>query len=143
MVQATVKEFDNVPAGNYPAQFNGISEFEGTFGPSWNWEFAVATSEGIKTVTDLTSTNFSANSKAYKWYSGITGNTPAPGDVVDFDALLGARCTLTLGVNEKGYNKIQLIVRDTAPAAAPAAPAPAAPTPTVHTPPTLDPFNAA
>lgn len=125
-MKVTVQSYDAVPPGRYPAAFQTINEVSYQFGPSWEWEFQVATTEGVTTVTGLTSANFTPNSKAFKWFQGMTGRTPKVHEVIDFDQLKNTRCDVIVTLTDKGYNKIESVE----PAATPVAPvAEAAPAP--------------
>lgn len=147
-MKVTVQSYDAVPAGRYPAAFQTINERDLQFGPSWEWEFQVATTEGVTTVTGLTSTNFTPNSKAYKWFQGMTGRTPKVHEVIDFDQLKNTRCDVIVTVNDKGYNKIESVEPATTavPPVTEAAPAAAVPLETLRptetvTAPALNPFS--
>jgi len=88
------KGFAEIEDGMYEAKLVEIEETTlPEWGERWRWWFEVETEdeETVK-VAGLTSRKFSDRSKAYKWFSALTGREPEIGEEVDLDEAVGNEC---------------------------------------------------
>lgn len=95
-----------VPAGTYPATFDGLEKKTSREGvPFWVWKFGIATSDSRVEVSGASSEKTGPKSKAYKWLTALLGRRPEPGESLG-DNLVGKACLLVVEQDEQGYNDV-------------------------------------
>ena len=121
MTFEVTEHIPEVPAGLHPAVITDIqtkvskqdqSEFR-------VWTFTLADGSG-RTITGASSMQSTPKSKAGKWVAAIIGRTPAVGEKIE---LIGRHCTLSVIINDDGYEKVEAVL---APMTQPASRKPAA-----------------
>ena len=107
-MQIKIKSPATVPAGRYPAVFEGIEEktSKRDDAPYYRWQFTAHTAEGEKEVSGTSSTNTGPKSKAYAWFAGLLGRKPNPNESIDPGELVGTACVVVLEENEEGYANV-------------------------------------
>lgn len=103
-MELTIKAPATVPAGTYPATFQGVEEKTSARDQSayLRWSFTVAEGD----VSGTSSTNTGPMSKAHKWLKGVTGRSPKPDETFDTDALIGRPCMVVLETNDNGFSNV-------------------------------------
>lgn len=102
-----------VPAGTYPATFDGLEKKMSRDGvPFWVWKFAIATSDSRVEVSGASSEKTGPKSKAYKWLTALLGRRPEPGESLG-DNLVGKSCLLVVEQDEQGYNDVSDVLPPT------------------------------
>jgi hypothetical protein len=103
-----IKSPATVPAGTYQGSFEGIEEktSKRDGAPYYRWAFTVATAEGSKDVSGVSSINTGPKSKAYGWLSGLLGRKPLPDELLDETALVGRPCIVVLEENDEGFANV-------------------------------------
>jgi len=115
-----------VEPGTYQATITAVQEAESTKDGSHyrRWDFTL---DDGRTVTGTTSLAFSPSSKAGEWMTAILGRPLKKGEEIE---PVGERCTISVVLNEQGYERIAGVFAATSPKPAPvrsASPAAAAP----------------
>lgn len=107
---ATVEEIVPViPAGIYPATFEGIELATNDQGTFWLWRFMARNGEEDVEVTATSSPRVTARTKAAKWLAGM-GAAVVVGQDVDFGALAGMPVQLVIIINDAGYSRIDSVL---------------------------------
>lgn len=107
-MQIQIKSPSTVPAGRYQATFEGIEEktSKRDGAPYYRWTFTARTSDGVKDVSGVSSTNTGPKSKAFGWLAGLLDRKPQPNEMLDASALVGRPCVVTLEENEDGFANV-------------------------------------
>lgn len=103
----TISEGINIPDGQYLATLESVEVtneggFDGKGFRTWNW--LVDVGGELTPLSAVTSHNTGPKSKAYKWLSALLRRPLLAGEQLDDP--IGARVTITIGRNEKGYASI-------------------------------------
>jgi len=107
---ATVEELTPViPAGIYPAVFEGIELASNDQGSFWLWRFKARNGDEDVEVTATSSPRVTARTKAAKWLTGM-GAPVVVGQDIDFGSLMGTPVQLVIIVNEAGYSRIESVL---------------------------------
>jgi len=107
---ATVQELTPViPAGIYPATFEGIELANNDQGSFWLWRFKARNGDEDVEVTATSSPRVTARTKAAKWLTGM-GAPVVVGQDIDFGSLMGTPVQLVIIVNEAGYSRIESVL---------------------------------
>jgi hypothetical protein len=107
---ATVEEIVPViPAGVYPATFEGIELAHNDQGNFWLWRFLARNGDEDVEVTATSSPRVTARTKAAKWLAGM-GAAVVVGEDVDFGALSGMPVQLVIVINDGGYSRIDSVL---------------------------------
>jgi hypothetical protein len=107
---ATVEEIVPViPAGIYPASFQGIEQASNDQGIYWLWHFAAQNGEEFVEITATSSPRITPRTKAAKWLAGM-GVGVEVGKDIDFGALEGQRVQLVIIINDAGYSRIESVL---------------------------------
>jgi hypothetical protein len=107
---ATVEELVPViPAGIYPATFEGIEQARNDNGTFWLWRFKARNGEEDVEVTATSSPRITTRTKAAKWLAGM-GQPVEVGKDIDFGALVGMPVQLVIIINDAGYSRIESVL---------------------------------
>ena len=107
---ATVEDIVPVlPAGIYPATFEGIEEANNDQGKFWLWHFVAKNGDEVVEITATSSPRITPRTKASKWLAGM-GVAIEVGSDVDFGALDGMPVQLVIIINEAGYSRIESVL---------------------------------
>ena len=107
---ATVEDIVPVlPAGIYPAIFNGIEEANNDTGTYWLWHFAARNGDEDVEITATSSPRITPRTKASKWLAGM-GVAIEVGSDIDFQSLDGMPVQLVIIINEAGYSRIESVL---------------------------------
>jgi len=107
---ATVEDIVPViPAGIYPATFQGIEAATNDNGLYWLWRFAAQNGDEFVEVTATSSPRVTPRTKAAKWLAGM-GVQVAVGEDIDFGALDGMPVQLVIVINDAGYSRIESVL---------------------------------
>lgn len=98
-----------LPAGIYPARFDGISQESNDGGEFLLWKFTADDGTDLVEITGTTSLLFTTGAKSVKWLAGMGVDTGIGKDV-DFDTLIGTECQLVITINDKHYSRIDNIL---------------------------------
>lgn len=108
---ATVEEIVPViPAGIWPATFEGIEWGQNDNGSFWLWRFKARNGDEDVEVTATSSPRITARTKAAKWLAGMMGEPVQVGKDVDFGALAGMPVQLVIIINDAGYSRIESVL---------------------------------
>lgn len=107
---ATVEEIVPVlPAGIFPATFEGIENAHNDQGTFWLWRFKARNGDEDVEITATSSPRITARTKAAKWLAGM-GAQVVVGHDVDFGSLMGMPVQLVIIINEAGYSRIDSVL---------------------------------
>jgi hypothetical protein len=107
---ATVEELVPVlPAGIYPATFEGIENAHNDQGTFWLWRFMARNGDEDVEITATSSPRITARTKAAKWLAGM-GAPIEVGKDIDFTALAGMPVQLVIIINDAGYSRIDSVL---------------------------------
>ena len=107
---ATVEELVPVlPAGIYPATFEGIENAHNDQGAYWLWRFKAQNGDEDVEITATSSPRITARTKAAKWLAGM-GAPIEIGRDIDFTALTGMPVQLVIIINDAGYSRIDSVL---------------------------------
>lgn len=107
---ATVEEIVPViPAGIYPATFEGIESAHNESGAFWLWRFKARNGSEDVEITATSSPRITPRTKASKWLMGM-GAAIEVGKDVDFGSLVGMPVQLVIIINEAGYSRIDSVL---------------------------------
>jgi hypothetical protein len=107
---ATVEDIIPViPAGIYPATFEGISAAHNDTGAYWLWKFIARNGDEDVEVTATSSPRITPRTKAAKWLAGM-GVAIDVGTDIDFGSLQGMPVQLVIIINEAGYSRIESVL---------------------------------
>ena len=107
---ATVEDIVPVlPAGIYPAVFQGIEEANNETGTYWLWRFIARNGDEDVEITATSSPRITPRTKASKWLAGM-GVAIEVGSDIDFQALTDMPVQLVIIVNEMGYSRIESVL---------------------------------
>jgi hypothetical protein len=107
---ATVEEIVPVlPAGIYPATFEGIEQAHNDQGTYWLWRFKARNGNEDVEITATSSPRVTARTKAAKWLQGM-GQNVVVGQDVDFGSLMGMPVQLVIIINDAGYSRIDAVL---------------------------------
>ena len=107
---ATVEELVPVlPAGIYPATFEGIENAHNDQGTFWLWRFMARNGAEDVEITATSSPRITARTKAAKWLAGM-GAPIEVGKDIDFTALQGMPVQLVIIINDAGYSRIDSVL---------------------------------
>lgn len=115
-MQATVQSYKTIDPGQYDAAFKSVDERDGhnrDGQPStyWLWTFDVDTDGQTVTTTGTSSAKLSTKTKAYAWVSALLRRRPNPDETINFDELVGLKCRLILGLDDKEeFNIIEKVL---------------------------------
>jgi hypothetical protein len=82
--------FSEVPPGNYPSKFEGVSEIETQKGKALRWLFKADDGKSISALSDAESAP-TPNNKTGRWLTALTGKPLTPGMSVDPSEFIGKR----------------------------------------------------
>lgn len=107
---ATVEEIVPVlPAGIYPATFEGIEGAHNDTGDFWLWKFKARNGAEDVEITATSSPRVTPRTKAAKWLMGM-GAPVEVGKDIDFGSLIGTPVQLVIIINEAGYSRIDSVL---------------------------------
>lgn len=107
---ATVEDIVPViPAGIYPATFEGIESANNDQGAYWLWRFIARNGDEDVEITATSSPRITPRTKASKWLAGM-GVAIEVGTDIDFGALAGMPVQLVIIINEAGYSRIESVL---------------------------------
>jgi hypothetical protein len=107
---ATVEDIVPVlPAGIYPATFEGIEDAENDSGRYWLWRFIARNGDEDVEVTATSSPRITPRTKASKWLAGM-GVAIEVGSDIDFTSLTGMPIQLVIIINDAGYSRIESVL---------------------------------
>jgi len=107
---ATVEEIIPViPAGIYPATFEGIESASNDNGTFWLWKFVARNGTENVEITATSSPRITPRTKAAKWLLGM-GTPVEVGKDIDFGALIGMPVQLVIIINDAGYSRIDSVL---------------------------------
>jgi hypothetical protein len=107
---ATVEDIVPViPAGIYPATFEGIETASNDTGTYWLWRFIARNGDEDVEITATSSPRITPRTKAAKWLAGM-GMEITVGADVDFGSLIGIPVQLVIIINEAGYSRIDSVL---------------------------------
>jgi hypothetical protein len=107
---ATVEDIVPViPAGIYPATFEGIERAQNEGGAFWLWRFVASNGNETVEITATSSPRITPRTKASKWLAGM-GAAIEVGKDVDFGALIGTPVQLVIIINDQGYSRIDSVL---------------------------------
>jgi len=107
---ATVEDIVPVlPAGIYPATFEGISLATNDSGTYWLWTFIARNGDEDVEITATSSPRITPRTKASKWLAGM-GVAIEVGQDIDFGSLQGLPVQLVIIINETGYSRIESVL---------------------------------
>ena len=107
---ATVEELLPVlPAGIYPATFEGIEQAHNDQGTFWLWRFIARNGDEDVEITATSSPRITARTKAAKWLAGM-GVTVEVGKDIDFGALMQMPVQIVVIINDAGYSRIDSVL---------------------------------
>ena len=107
---ATVEDIIPVlPAGIYPATFEGIESAENETGTYWLWRFIARNGDEDVEVTATSSPRITPRTKASKWLAGM-GVAIEVGSDIDFTSLTGMPIQLVIIINDAGYSRIESVL---------------------------------
>jgi len=107
---ATVEDIVPVlPAGIYPATFEGIEEANNESGTYWLWRFIADNGDERVEITATSSPRITPRTKASKWLAGM-GVAIEVGTDIDFSVLSGMPVQLVIVINDAGYSRIESVL---------------------------------
>lgn len=107
---ATVEDVIPVlPAGIYPATFEGIEQAQNDSGTFWLWHFRAKNGDEYVEITATSSPRITPRTKASKWLAGM-GVAIEVGQDIDFQALDGMPIQIVVIVNEMGYSRVESVL---------------------------------
>lgn len=107
---ATVEDIVPVlPAGIYPATFEGIEQANNDTGMYWLWRFIARNGDEDVEITATSSPRITPRTKASKWLAGM-GVAIEVGHDIDFGSLVGMPVQLVIVINETGYSRIESVL---------------------------------
>lgn len=107
---ATVEEIVPViPAGIYPATFEGIEQGHNDNGTYWLWRFKARNGNEDVEITATSSPRITPRTKAAKWLLGM-GTAVEVGKDIDFGSLVGTPVQLVIIINDAGYSRIDSVL---------------------------------
>jgi len=107
---ATVEDIVPViPAGIYPATFEGIESANNDQGTYWLWRFIARNGDEDVEITATSSPRVTPRTKASKWLAGM-GEVIEVGKDIDFGGLVGMPVQLVIIINEAGYSRIDSVL---------------------------------
>lgn len=107
---ATVTEIvPIIPAGIYPATFEGIEEAHNDQGTYWLWRFIAQNGAETVEITATSSPRVTARTKAAKWLAGMGAHIEVGKDL-DFGALAGMPVQIVVIINDAGYSRIDSVL---------------------------------
>jgi len=107
---ATVEDIVPVlPAGIYPATFEGIESANNDQGTYWLWRFIARNGDEDIEITATSSPRITPRTKASKWLAGM-GVAIEVGSDIDFGGLVGMPVQLVIIINETGYSRIESVL---------------------------------
>lgn len=107
---ATVEEIVPVlPAGIFPATFEGIEEANNDQGMYWLWRFIARNGDEDVEITATSSPRITPRTKAAKWLAGM-GVVIEVGTDIDFGSIAGIPVQLVVIINEAGYSRIESVL---------------------------------
>ena len=107
---ATVEDIVPVlPAGIYPATFEGIESANNDQGVYWLWRFIARNGDEDVEITATSSPRITPRTKASKWLAGM-GVAIEVGTDIDFGSLTGMPVQLVIIINETGYSRIESVL---------------------------------
>lgn len=107
---ATVEEIvPIIPAGIYPATFEGIESAHNDNGTFWLWRFMARNGSEDVEITATSSPRITPRTKAAKWLLGM-GSPVEVGKDIDFGSLVGMPVQLVIIINEAGYSRIDSVL---------------------------------
>ena len=107
---ATVEEIVPVlPAGIFPATFEGIEEANNDQGTYWLWRFIARNGDEDVEITATSSPRITPRTKAAKWLAGM-GVAIEVGQDIDFGSIAGIPVQLVVIINEAGYSRIESVL---------------------------------
>jgi hypothetical protein len=107
---ATVEDIIPViPAGIYPATFEGIESASNDQGAYWLWKFIARNGDEDVEVTATSSPRITPRTKAAKWLVGMGVNIEIGSDI-DFGSLSGMPVQLVIIINDAGYSRIESVL---------------------------------
>lgn len=96
-----------IDPGNYPAVLEKVEVDSGQFGDFRKWYWLVEVAGEVVPLTQLTSANTGPQSKSYQQLTALLGQAPQTGTKVGTP--VGKRALLTIGTNDKGFPKVELV----------------------------------
>ena len=107
---ATVEDIVPVlPAGIFPATFEGIESATNDQGAYWLWRFIARNGDEDVEITATSSPRITPRTKASKWLAGM-GVAIEVGTDIDFGSLTGMPVQLVVIINEAGYSRIESVL---------------------------------
>jgi len=107
---ATVEDIVPVlPAGIYPATFEGIENASNDNGTFWLWRFIARNGDEDVEMTATSSPRITPRTKASKWLAGM-GVGIEVGSDIDFGALAGMPVQLVIIISDTGYSRIDSVL---------------------------------
>lgn len=107
---ATVEEIVPVlPAGIYPATFEGIERANNDNGTFWLWRFKARNGDEEVEITATSSPRVTARTKAAKWLAGM-GVPIEVGKDIDFAQVYGMPVQLVIIISDTGYSRIDSVL---------------------------------
>lgn len=107
---ATVEDIVPVlPAGIYPATFEGIENASNDNGAFWLWRFIARNGDEDVEMTATSSPRITPRTKAAKWLAGM-GIGIEVGTDLDFGALAGMPVQLVIIISDTGYSRIDSVL---------------------------------
>ena len=98
-----------LPAGIYPATFEGIEEANNESGTYWLWRFIADNGDERVEITATSSPRITPRTKASKWLAGM-GVAIEVGTDIDFSVLSGMPVQLVIVINDAGYSRIESVL---------------------------------
>lgn len=98
-----------IPAGIYPATFEGIESANNDQGTYWLWRFIARNGDEDVEITATSSPRITPRTKASKWLAGM-GVAIEVGTDIDFGGLAGMPVQLVIIINEAGYSRIESVL---------------------------------
>lgn len=98
-----------LPAGVYPASFEGVEQMNNDNGVFWLWRFIARSGNNDVEITATTSPRITPRTKAAKFLTGLGVNVGV-GETVDFDELAPMVCTIVVEINENNYSRITSVL---------------------------------
>jgi len=114
-VEVTKPKITRIPEGEYEGRLKDIKVIDTKYGKAFRWIFEVEYNGEKVEVGGITTTRFCPGSKAYKWFSVLTGKEPKVGEKVNLLEAIDCECIVVVR-DRQGRNTVFSNVIDIKPA---------------------------